>query len=87
MLVIGLGHGRCQIEQCRTTGDTHHNGLPECLRHAQGIEARRPLVGHRIARDVGTLVQVMYDGGIATAGTYHGMTDAMGHQQGGEDVD
>ena len=26
MLIVSLGHGRGEVQQCRTTGDTHHDG-------------------------------------------------------------
>ena len=37
--------------------------------------------------DVRTLVQVMYDGGIAASGTDHRMANPMSHQQGCQYID
>ena len=87
MLIVSLGHGRGEVQQCRATGDTHYDGAFQSLRHAQGIEARTTLVGDGIALDLRTRVEVMHDGCIATARTHHGMTDAMSHEQGGQYVD
>ena len=86
VLIVSLSNGWCQIEQGRATGDADDDGLVQGLCHAQGIEASRALVGDGPARDVRTLVEVMHDGRIATARTDNGMTDAVGHQQGGEYV-
>ena len=86
VLVVGLGNGRQQVEQGRARRDAHHHRLIRALRHAQGIEARRALVGDGIAGDVGTLVQVMYDGSIAATWTDHRMTDSVLDKQGREDI-
>ena len=82
MLIISLGNGWGEIQQGRTTGDTDDHGLLESLSHAQGIEARRTLVGDGVTRDVRALVEVMRDGRIPTARTDNGMTDTMSHKQG-----
>ena len=39
VLIPRLGHGRSQIEQCRTTGDTDDDRLVKGLHHTDGIEA------------------------------------------------
>ena len=77
MLVTGLGHGRSNVEQGRPRRDTHHHRLAQGLANAQCIEARRPLVGDRIARQLRANGQIMDDGRVAAAGTNHGMAHAM----------
>ena len=61
MLVTGLSHSWSQIEQGRTTGDTDDNRFFQRLRHTQRIKTCTTLIRHRIARDVRTLVQIVYD--------------------------
>ena len=82
MLIPGLCDGGSQVEQCRATGDADNDGGVKGLHHAKGIETCRTLVGDGVALDVGTLVQIMDDGGIATARTNHSMTNAVGLEQG-----
>ena len=80
MLVTGLSHSWSQIEQGRTTGDTDDNRFFQRLRHTQRIKTCTTLIRHRIARDVRTLVQIMYDGRITTAWANHRMVYAMSHK-------
>ena len=87
MLIVSLSHGWREVEQRRTAGDADDDGLVQGLCHAEGIEAGRALIGDGPARDVGTLVQVMDDGGIAAAWADDGVTDAVGHEQRREYVD
>ena len=87
VLIVSLGYGRCQVEQRRAAGDTHHYRLVGGLRYAKGKETCGTLVGDGIARDVGALIEVVHDGRVAAAGTNNGVTDAVGYEQAGEDVD
>ena len=81
MLVVSLSHGWSEVEQGSATSDTDHHRLMECLYHAKGIEARTALISDGIALYVGTLIQIVHDGGIATARAHDGMMYAVSHQQ------
>ena len=81
MLIPGLCHGGGEIEQGSAGGDTYDYRLIELQRHAQGIEACRALVGDGITGDVGTFVQVVDNGRVATARADDGMTDAIRYEQ------
>ena len=83
MLVISLGHSGREVEQRRTRGDADHHRKAGSLTETQRLKARRPLIGHREALDGARGIEVVYDRGIATAGANHGMTYAVGDEQGG----
>ena len=87
MLIESLGHGRSQIEQGRARSDTNHYRSVCILRHAKGIETRRPLIGDGVARDVRTLVEVVRNGRVAATGTHHSLCHPVGDEQRGEYVD
>ena len=87
MLIPGFANSRCKIEQGRATGDADHDRLLQRLRHAQGIEARRALIGHGITGNLWTLIQIVHNGRIAAARTDHGVTNAVLHKQGRENID
>ena len=87
MLIPRLGYGRCQIEQCRTRRDTYGHGLRQRLRQSQREKAGAALIGHGIALDSLTLVQIVYDGGVSRTGTNHRMTHMMRHEQRGQNID
>ena len=61
VLVERLGNGGCHVEHGCAAGDADHYGLVCGLGYAQGEEARRAFVSDRVARDVGTLVEVVDD--------------------------
>ena len=87
VLVISLCHSRSQVQQCGTTGDTDGDRLCQTQSHTQGIEACATLIGHGIALNIRTLVEVMHDGGITAARTYHSMLYACRYEQAGQDID
>ena len=87
VLIPSLSNGWGQVEQGRTAGDADDDRLVESLHHTEGIESRRPFVGNGIARDVGALVQVMDDGGIAAAWADDGVTNAVLDEQSRQLVD
>ena len=86
VLIKGLGGGGCLVEKGRAGRDTNGHGGLQGEAQPQGIEARRALVRHRIARDVRANSEVVDDGSIAAAGANDGMTHAMGHEQGRKDA-
>ena len=86
MLIISLGNGRCQVQQCRPTSHTDRNGFVQTLCHAQGVEARRALVGNGEALNIRALVQVMDNSAIARTGADHRMANTMSHEQGSQYV-
>ena len=86
MLIERLGHCWSKIEQSRSTGDANRHGTVYGLRHAEGIEACRTLVGHRVTFYFWYLVEVVDNGCIAASRTHHGMSHAIGLQQSCQDV-
>ena len=80
VLIVGLGHGGREVEQGRAAGDADDDRLVGGLGDAEGEESGGALVGDGVARDVGALVQVVHNGGIARAGADDGVADAVGHE-------
>ena len=84
MLIISLCHSWSKVQQGCTAGDTDGDWLLQALAHAQGIEACRALIRHRIAFDIRTHIEIMHDGRISAPWAQHRMPDPMRHQQTGQ---
>ena len=87
MLIIRLCNRRCQIQQGGSTGNADRHRRFQGLRHSQGIESCAALIRHRIAGDIWTRIEIVYDRGIPTARTNHSLCDPMSHEQGREYID
>ena len=82
MSIVSLCHGRSQIKKSRTRRDANRHGLEVARqRQAQGIEARRTLVGDGMALYLVRLVKVVHDGRITASRAHHRMLDAMSKQK------